>query len=658
MKKKTLLSSILTIVLCLSLIAGTTYALFTSEDEVNISVSSGKVEIKAVIKDWNFASTLGTTLEGSSASISEADQLLTLTNIVPGDYVTFNIEITNTSNVSALYRTAIWVTEDNGIFEKLEITVGDAEFNGTPAVSPWEELAPAENGTTITVPVRIELPVEVAGEEYMNKTCKIAYKVEAVQGNADVKDATALEATMMYGGSYTLTQDETGDFTVSENVKVDIELNDNALNNTLTNNGEVTVSGGTINAEGNNAIYNEGTAELKDVTVNMTGSTGYITNSRTEDSVTVYENVTATSTGGGVNVWEGEALFKSGTITTNSTSTSARHMFYVANGATLTIEDGEFFFSPTNLTRKGSYICADTNATVIVKGGTFHKPSTRTAPIQALNGSTVTIYGGTFYFDPSAFVAEGYRAMQNGSTWVVVPEEVDAIVSDNASFNSALAAGNDTIMLGSGNYIIPDSAQGKTLTIIGNGVDTVIATQDDGSYEGCDYSLDGATVTFEGITINTDSTTYTGYARLKATYNNCTINGTFTLYDDSVFNNCTFNVSGDVYNIWTWGATNATFNNCTFNSDGKALLLYGGANTTLTVNKCTFIDKGGLTDLKAAIEIGNDYNTSFTLIVTDTIVNGYEINDKGINTGSTLWANKNSMSQEKLNVIVDGVDVY
>jgi len=235
---------------------------------------------------------------------------------------------------------------------------------------------------------------------------------------------------------------------------------------------------------------------------------------------------------------------------------------------------------------------------------------------------------------------------------------VVAAVSTSGELDTAIkGAGATTLLLGSGNYIIPDSAQGKTLTIKGNG-DTVVATQDDGSYEGCDYSLDGATVTFENITINTDSTTYTGYARMKGTFNNCTINGTYTLYDDSVFNNCTFNVSGDVYNIWTWGAPNATFNNCTFNSDGKAVLLYGTADTNLTVDGCVFNDNGGLTDLKAAIEIGNDYGKSYTLTVTNTVVNGYEINDKGINTSTTLWANKNSMGTDKLNVIVDGVDVY
>jgi len=197
------------------------------------------------------------------------------------------------------------------------------------------------------------------------------------------------------------------------------EIKDEEIAGTVTNNGDLVIENTTIEQDGNNALYNEGNAELKNVELTMTGSTGYITNSRTDDSVTVFENVTATSTGGGVNVWAGEAIFKSGSITTNSTSTSARHVFYVADGAKLTIEDGEFTFNPTNLTRKGSYICADANATVIVKGGIFHKPSTRTAPIQALNGSTVTIYGGSFEFDPSAFVADGYEAVKSGSTWTV-----------------------------------------------------------------------------------------------------------------------------------------------------------------------------------------------------------------------------------------------
>ena len=239
------------------------------------------------------------------------------------------------------------------------------------------------------------------------------------------------------------------------------------------------------------------------------------------------------------------------------------------------------------------------------------------------------------------------------------------LASSNEDITNAISAGATTISLTPGTYIIPDDAQGKTLTFIGTGnpEDTKIATQDDGSYEGCDYSLDGATVTFENITINTDSENYTGYARCKGTYKNCVINGTYTLYGDSKFKNCTFNVSGDVYNIWTWGAKNAEFDSCTFNSDGKALLLYQeGTNTVnLTVKDCIFNDNGALTSKNAAIEIGDapyGATPTYNVTVSGTTVNGYEINDQGINTGTTLWGNKNSMPADRLNVIVDGVNVY
>ena len=235
------------------------------------------------------------------------------------------------------------------------------------------------------------------------------------------------------------------------------------------------------------------------------------------------------------------------------------------------------------------------------------------------------------------------------------------VVSTSEALDAAIKAGETTILLKEGVYVIPNSAQKKTLVIkgLGQAANTKIATNNTtGSYEGCNYALDGSTVTFENISINTPSTVYIGYARCKATYKGCLFNGTYTLYDNSTFENCVFNVSGDVYNVWTWGAPVATFTDCTFNSDGKAMLLYGQANTKLTINDCVFNDNGGLADLKAAIEIGNDYNSSYELIVNNTVVNGYEINDKGINTGTTLWANKNSMGQDKLNVVVDGVDVY
>ncbi len=268
----------------------------------------------------------------------------------------------------------------------------------------------------------------------------------------------------------------------------------------------------------------------------------------------------------------------------------------------------------------------------------------------------VTFVNSTF--DGEAITADNVATLVTSN---VANATVAPTVTTDAELADAIAAGNTTVVLAEGTYHAPASAKGKTLTLIGSGAATVIEVVPAGQGEAngqLDYNFDGSNITFNNLTIKTNNQTYAGYARLTGTYNDCTFENTYCLNRNSTFNNCTFNISGDQYNIWTWGAPEATFTGCTFNSDGKAILLYGTANTKLTLNDCVFNDKGGLSDKKAAVEIGNDYGKTYELIVNNTIVNGYEINDKGINTGTTLWGNKNSMSQEKLNVVVDGEDVY
>lgn len=48
-KTKVVVTALLAIVLCISLIAGATFALFTSESSVNVAVSSGKVDVVATL---------------------------------------------------------------------------------------------------------------------------------------------------------------------------------------------------------------------------------------------------------------------------------------------------------------------------------------------------------------------------------------------------------------------------------------------------------------------------------------------------------------------------------------------------------------------------------------------------------------------------------
>ena len=317
---------------------------------------------------------------------------------------------------------------------------------------------------------------------------------------------------------------------------------------------------------------------------------------------------------------------------------------YVAQNGNIATFSNNIVNNSENFVELGSSAYPGTNYTANINNNTLGK-GVNTHTIAHDENQTVNVNGNV------SVIAEGVVKDANGNY----------IASSNEGITNAISDGATTINLTQGNYVIPSSAKGKTLTIIGTGTpeDVKVAVTKVGTGgENCDYAFVGSTVTFEGITITTNSSTYIGYARCKGTYKNCVINGTYTLYCDSKFENCTFNVSGDVYNIWTWGAPNATFDKCTFNSDGKAMLLYGTENTNLTIENSVFNDKGGLTDLKAAIEIGNDYGKSYTLVVNNTVVNGYEINDKGIYTGTTLWANKNSMGKDNLSVTVDGVKVY
>lgn len=322
---------------------------------------------------------------------------------------------------------------------------------------------------------------------------------------------------------------------------------------------------------------------------------------------------------------------------------------YVANEGNIATFSNNIVNNSENFVELGSSAYPGSNYTANIINNTLGN-GVNTHIIANNENQNVNLNGNV------SVIAEGVVKDANGNY----------IASSNEGITNAISDGATTINLIQGNYVIPSSAQGKTLTIIGTGTpeDVKVAVTKVGSGgENCDYGLDGSTVTFESITITTNSSTYIGYARCNGTYKNCVINGTYTLYGDSKFERCTFNVSGDVYNIWTWGAKNMEFDRCTFNSDGKALLLYQeGTNTVnLTVKSCIFNDNGGLTSKKAAIEIGDapyGATSTYNVTVSGTTVNGYEINNEGFNTGTTLWGNKNSMPAERLNVTIDGVNVY
>ena len=241
------------------------------------------------------------------------------------------------------------------------------------------------------------------------------------------------------------------------------------------------------------------------------------------------------------------------------------------------------------------------------------------------------------------------------------------IVSNQQQTNDAITNATDkkaNISIASGQTITLDTGiahegdKSRDITFSGNGSQTVdVVTNAANANEGSELNYQrGSSFTFENLIIQAGSTPYGGIVCNELTFKDCTIKGKLTLYGKATFINCVFeNDMANQYSIWTWGGTDVTFENCTFNTNGKAILLYGGADgknpTNLVVNNCTFNDRNNGTAGKAAIEVGNDYNATYTLTVNNATVNGFA---DGKNTGSKLWANKKSMDAAHLTVTIDG----
>lgn len=278
----------------------------------------------------------------------------------------------------------------------------------------------------------------------------------------------------------------------------------------------------------------------------------------------------------------------------------------------------------------------------------------------------------------TSFVAEGYRSVkteyEGKEAWKV--EEIPAVTTQedfNSAITSASAGVPATIKLASNMTAVLDNgianaggnseaekAKRRNLTFIGDGTQTFdVITKATNAEGGMLNYQRGSSFTFKNMSIKAGEGSYDGVVCDELVYENCTITGKLTLYGKATFVNCVFeNTMANQYSIWTWGGTDVKFDKCTFNTNGKAILLYGQATeakpTNLIVTNCTLNDRKNGAAGKAAIEIGNDYNATYNLTISDCVINGFA---EGMNTGSKTWANKNNMDAAHLSVTIDRVKI-
>ena len=322
MKKKALLASILTIAMCFSIIAGATYALFTSESGVDVAITAGNVDVVATINEGSLK-TYSLDVEqkpgyfANRGTATLTSTLLTLTNVTPGDRADFTIDMTNNSNVDIQYRVK-WAV-DGELYSMLDATAdGNPIVNNVSAWSEW--LYDAEDVRSIDVSV--ELPYTV-GNEGENQTAEIQFFVEAVQGNAILEEVATEDqlrvALEMGAENITLMNDIAVPAGLTIENDVAIELNGFTMTSsenraylfTISGDANVTINGGKLVAESTNGVA--------DGTGASTGASTLIY-SNTTGKVTVNNVQMQGSARGGhraVDIYNGEAELNNVTIDVN-----------------------------------------------------------------------------------------------------------------------------------------------------------------------------------------------------------------------------------------------------------------------------------------------------------------------------------------------------
>jgi len=147
-------------IMCLSLMTGATYALFTSEANVNVAVTSATVQVTATVNGFKTYSmdeemAQGTFENGGTATL--ADNTLTLTNVTPGDRAQLTIALKNDSNVAVKYQILVVESGDAKLVEGLELIVKDGEnalagvVNGNKLITAWAKLDPVYGKTCMII---------------------------------------------------------------------------------------------------------------------------------------------------------------------------------------------------------------------------------------------------------------------------------------------------------------------------------------------------------------------------------------------------------------------------------------------------------------------------------------------------------------------------
>ena len=643
--KRALLTSVTALVMCVVMLAGTTFAWFTDTASTGVNkIQAGNLKVDIVKSDNNGS------IKGESMSFVNKDGSADILWEPGVTFRTPGFKIKNDGNLALKYKLALnGVTGSSKLLEVIKfsvVTAGttDNSFEAVDIDRFEGHLAAGETSSTV---LYIQGHMDKnAGNEYQGlELTGLGITVYATQDNVE-NDS--------FGPDY--------DASATYYPVLDAAGMKDAL-----------VNGGNIKVDAN-VDPSEALVATKDTTIDMNGKTIANTNGVWDVKPNSWSLISAR---------ENANL----TITGNGTFAAKKDDCYavdVQDGATVTIENGTFI---GNIHAVYVY-----EGTANIKGGFYSVQQKYTDASKAdefvLNcydanrkagTAKIIVTGGTFVnFNPADcwaegehtnFVAPGYSVITetkaNGDKWFTVVKGTGVTAGTQEALKDALAnpdtTGSDalTVKLADGEYTLYNVNSAKTqnteLTIEGAGKDKTVFTAGDmtvtdANGEGSsDYSYEGSDVTFKNMTVNVGTGNYKGFVRAKSLYfENCTIEGRGSYWGigSVVFKDCIFNSVND-YNIWTYAGMDFTFDNCTFNSDaGKFVNAYkeeATGTTKLTFTDCKFV--AGTEDKPAVCLKGyksNAWNVTFsgcslTNCKTDTTTgSNYYLFGQGIQTATTV----------------------
>ncbi len=618
--KRSLLVSVLALVMCVAMLVGTTFAWFTDSASTSVNkIEAGKLDIDVYYADTadGGVGSNWTKLDNNSAPLSflrkNGKNLVQDKNILWEPNCTYSLpalKIVNSGNLALKYKVLI-----TGI-------KGDSELNN---VIEWTMKLDNEE-------------FKLGSEHYLLPQANSeGFDILTIQGHMDANADNYYQGMTIegigitvYAAQYTY-ENDSNDNKYDENATYYPVLDAAGMQDALTNGGNIKVDA--------DVDPSDTLVATKDTTIDMNGKTIANTENVWKDNTNMWSLVSAR---------EGAKL----TISGNGTFKAKENDCFavdVQDGSVVTIENGTFVGNIHAV-----YV---EEGTAYIKGGFYSVqqkyPDANKANEFVLNcydanraagKAKIIVTGGTFVnFNPADckaegegtnFVAEGYSVIKevqtNGDIWYTVVKGTGVLPGTQEELNEGIKNSDKkdvTVVMPKDstftldNDIANEGSKSRDITFVGDGTQTVDVAKNAVAAEGGKLNYQrGSTFTFENVTITAGTNGYEGVVCDKLILKNCTIKGFMTTYSDMLCENCVFERDGKGYLIDFYGGKNFEMNNCQFKGLDKNVYVYvEGMKNDINVvfNDCTFsISATG--DVKSSVMLnapqtynGYTYNVTF-----------------------------------------------